>query len=151
MSTWKKNSSNPITTLLLLVMLLFNSLLFASQDSSPPSLSGYDVVSYFTKHKAERGNSQHTTVYKDKTYWFSSEKHKNLFIKQPARYLPQYDGYCAFGVQYGQKIKASPEAWAIVDNKLYLNTDKSYLKKWKSDVAGSIREGNKQWSMINSD
>lgn len=136
--------------LVLGAFLFMSQSLLASPDSIKPQLSGYDVVSYFTKQQAEQGISKHATVYKDKTYWFSSEKHKDLFIKQPGQYLPQYDGYCAYGVQYGQKIDSSPEAWAIVDNRLYLATDKSWLKKWKKDTSTAIREGDVQWSLMSS-
>jgi len=123
----------------------------ADSTKAPAYLSGYDVVSYFTKQKAEQGKPEYAYQYKGKTYWFSGESHKDMFMKNPERYLPEYDGYCAYGVVHGQKVEASPEAWIIVDNKLYLHTDRSFLEKWKNDTSDSIKKGDEQWSLMNAE
>lgn len=113
-----------------------------------PALSGYDLVSYFKKNIAEEGQSRYSYLYKNKEYWFSSEKHRELFKKSPKQYLPQFDGYCAYGVTFGKKLAASPKAWKIVNGKLYFNLNQEFLKKWSVDVHESIRAGEEQWIMI---
>lgn len=134
-------------TLISVIMLVPKAGL-AKQVDNHPAISGYDLVSYFTQNRAEAGSAKHNHRYNGKTYWFTSAANKAVFIQNPENYLPQYDGYCAFGVMYGEKIEASPEAWAIVNGKLYLNTDRSFLEKWKKDTTASIKAGDEQWSLM---
>ena len=107
--------------LVLFILLALSLPVFATSNVTETAMSGYDVVSYFTKNKAEKGNSQYTYQHKGKTYQFSSAKHRDTFAISPEKYLPQYDGFCAYGVTFGEKLKASLEAWKIVNGKLYLN------------------------------
>jgi YHS domain-containing protein len=88
---------------------------YADDIDPAAALSGYDVVSYFTRGKAEKGSEQHFYVYEGARYYFSSDQQKKMFIAAPEKYLPQYDGYCAYGVTVGRKPEASPEAWKIVN------------------------------------
>lgn len=134
--------------LVLLVCMLSGQLTTAATPESQPALAGYDVVSYFTSHKAERGSAKHAATHEGSTYWFTSAEHQAMFSKQPQRYLPQYDGYCAYGIRYGQLIEADPEAWIIVNDKLYLHTDRSFLEKWQADTATAIKEGDEQWQVL---
>ena len=120
-----------------------------SADAIPAvALSGYDVVSYFTRGKAEKGSEQHAYMYKGATYYFSSDEQQKMFIAAPEKYLPQYDGYCAYGVTVGRKLEASPEAWKIVNGKLYLNLNREFLADWSKNVEQSITEGDDQWELI---
>src|SRR5439155_13771890 len=95
-----------------------------------PGLVGYDPVAYFTDGKPMRGSGYHVTVHEGVTYAFTSEEHKKMFEANPRKYLPAYGGYCAYGVAVGKKFVVDPEAWKIVDGKLYLNLDKDVQKKW---------------------
>jgi len=137
--------------MILLVSMLGTGMLSTvdADDADPAvALSGYDVVSYFTKGRAEKGSEEHAYVYNRAEYHFSSAAQKAMFIKAPGKYLPQYDGYCAYGVTFGRKLVASPEAWKIVDGKLYLNLNKDFLADWSKDTDKSISEGDDQWELI---
>ena len=41
-----------------------------------------------------------------------------------------------------------PEAWKIVDGKLYLNVSPSVAWLWKSDIPGNIAKGDKNWPSL---
>jgi YHS domain-containing protein len=120
----------------------------AAGEMLEPALSGYDVVSYFTKGRAEKGRPEFTYQHKGATYRFSDAKQRDMFAANPDKYLPQYDGFCAYGVIRGRKLQASPEAWKIVDGKLYLNLNKELLAEWSKDTSKSIRQGDAQWQKI---
>ena len=94
-------------------------------DEARLSISGYDPVAYFTDGKPVPGKTEFEYVWRDARWRFASAAHRDLFIKDPDHYAPQYDGYCAMGVAdavvFGpHKDTIDPEAWAIVDGKLYL-------------------------------
>jgi hypothetical protein len=66
-------------------------------------------------------------------------------MANPARYLPAYGGCCAYGVSNGYKVKTDPEAFRIVDGRLYLNYSRGVQKKWLADVPGFIRKADANW------
>ena len=111
-------------------------------------VEGYDTVAYFTQSEAVRGSGRYTAEYQGVTYLFSSEANKNTFEKDPAKYLPAYGGYCAYGVALGKKFWGDPTVWEIVDGRLYLNLDKSIQQKWNMDKPGYITQANSNWGSI---
>lgn len=109
---------------------------------------GYDLVSYFTESKPVRGSGRYNVEYQGVTYLFSSEANKAAFEKDPAKYLPAYGGYCAYGVAKGKKFWADPTVWEIVDGTLYLNLDKSIQQEWDKDKPGYITQADSNWGSI---
>ena len=85
------------------------------------AVHGYDVVAYVTTGEPTIGRAKYSLVFKGATYRFSSEKHLDAFEDDPERYVPQYGGYCAYGVAVGAKFDGDPHPWRIVDGKFYLN------------------------------
>jgi YHS domain-containing protein len=113
-----------------------------------PGLAGYDPVAYFTDGKPLRGSGNHVTIQDGVTYAFTTEEHKKMFEANPQKYLPAYGGYCAYGVAVGKKFVVDPEAWKIVDGKLYLVMDKDIKKAWEKDIPGHIKKAEANWSKI---
>lgn len=89
-------------------------------DDSKIALSGYSPVSYVDLALAQRGNKAYKATYKDLTYYFTSAEQKAKFDKDPGKYLPQYGGFCAFGVYAGAKFRTDPHKFLVIDKKLYL-------------------------------
>ena len=114
------------------------------------AVHGYDVVAYFTQGKPVVGSDQFTADYEGATYRFASAEHRETFTADPAQYAPQYGGYCAFGTAMGRKFDGDPNAWAVVDGKLYLNLNKDIQARWKKDVPGFIRGAENNWPLIRS-
>ena len=82
---------------------------------------------------------------------FASGEHRDLFIKDPPRYAPQYDGYCAMGAAdqaAAHKDTVDPEAWAIVDGKLYLVHTRYWLEKWREKAEEYIKQADKDWQAL---
>ena len=63
----------------------------------------------------------------------------------PEQYAPKYGGYCAYAVAQNSTAKIDPEAWKIVDGKLYLNYSKGIQKTWEGDQAAFIVAADKNW------
>lgn len=138
-----------------LVGLLLAILLPSSARGEEPriSISGYDPVAYFTDGKPVRGKAEFEYLWHKSRWRFASSEHRDLFIKDPARYTPQYDGYCALGVGGGSvdvahKDTVDPEAWAIVDGKLYLTHNKSALQVWREKADAHIRQADGAWEAV---
>jgi YHS domain-containing protein len=84
------------------------------------TLGGYDPVSYFTDGRPEKGSAAFTAAYDGATYWFKSAEHRALFVADPDRYAPQFNGFCAMSLARGEKVESDPQSWAIADGKLYV-------------------------------
>lgn len=142
-----------LKTLITSSALVASSLSFAADidmnaDVNDLAIKGYDPVSYFTNSSPQKGSAKYTATYKGGIYQFSNEHNRDMFKKSPAKYAPQYGGYCAFGVAMEKKFDTDPLAWKIVDSKLYLNLNKDVQKKWLTDVPGYLRQSNENWQDI---
>jgi YHS domain-containing protein len=115
-------------------------------------LFGHDVVSYFTQNKHQLGSEAYKSKVGEVTFRFSSADNKALFDKEPAKYVPQYGGYCANGLVYSIPWGGNADNFKIIDGKLYIFGGQGSLdafmlnpteniamadKYWKTEVAGS--------------
>jgi YHS domain-containing protein len=112
------------------------------------AVDGYDAVAYFTDGKPVAGSAAHQLEWNGATWRFASAEHRALFERDPERYAPRYGGYCAWAVAHGYTADADPEAWAIVDGKLYLNYSKRVQEKWSQDVPGHVARGDVNWPRL---
>jgi YHS domain-containing protein len=117
-------------------------------DQNRVAIKGYDPVAYFTDATPTPGLQQFTAEYNGAIYQFASAEHQALFKGSPAKYAPQYGGYCAFGVTQEKKYDIDPNAWAVVDGKLYLNLNSGAQNVWNKDRIGNIASGNDIWMNI---
>lgn len=108
-------------------------------NDTPYAIGGYDTVAYFTDGKAVRGKPEISAAVRGARWLFASEAHRAMFLKDPEKYLPAYDGYCAFGVSRGYLVKVDPQAFTIRDNHLYLNYSLDVRKQWLQEVETRIQ------------
>lgn len=112
------------------------------------AIQGYDPVAYFKKAIPIRGVADYSFKWKDALWYFSNAANLTEFQRNPEAYAPQYGGYCAYGMAGGHKVATSPDAWTVLDGKLYLNYNKSVQSLWSQDKAGNIDRANRHWSAI---
>lgn len=126
-------------------------------DDTGFAASGYDVVAYFSLDQAPVGQTQPngvqgkaaiTSEYNGATFAFSTEANKAAFEADPAKYAPQYDGHCAYGVAQGGKVPANPNLWRVVDGKLYLNITKNVVGFWEEDISGNLNKSESNWASL---
>jgi YHS domain-containing protein len=109
------------------------------------AIRGYDAVAYYQQSVPVKGSSQFSYQWRGATWLFANAENRDRFQADPERYAPQYGGYCAYAVSKGRTASIDPEAWKIVDDKLYLNYSKGVQKKWEQDVPGNIVKADKNW------
>jgi len=125
-----------------------NSTAAVNVDKEGVGLHGYDPVAYFTLKQPTLGKAMYTHSFDGATYRFASKENLEKFKANPAMYAPQFGGFCAMGVVLEKKLDGDPQAWRVVDNKLYLNVNKDIQKKWLEDVPGNIVKASKTWPEI---
>jgi YHS domain-containing protein len=109
------------------------------------ALDGYDPVSYFTAGSPEKGSDAFIATYDDATYWFKSDEHRALFVADPDRYAPQFNGFCAINISRGKKYEADPEAWVIADGKLYVFAAKEGVPIFRQQTASIVQKAVEHW------
>ena len=95
-----------------------------------------------------KGRSDYELVLEDVRWQFASEVNRDLFRADPERYAPQYLGHCSLGIAEGDKSEVDPEAWAIVDGKLYLNGDLRVHERWEKNRAANINQADANWPAL---
>jgi YHS domain-containing protein len=112
------------------------------------ALEGFDPVAYFEVGKPMKGSSAHTATHDGATYHFASKAHLDLFQADPAKYVPAYGGYCAYGMRYGHTSRVDPYAWRIVDGKLYLQLNHGTQAVWLTRVKENIEIADGVWKRL---
>lgn len=126
-----------------------------AQAAEPPvfaadgvAINGYDPVAYFTDAKPVEGQTSITATHDGATWRFANEGNKAMFLAEPAKFAPQYGGYCAYAVSKGYTAKTDPDAWTVHDGKLYLNFNRAVRAIWARDIPGNIVKGDANWPKV---
>ena len=112
------------------------------------AVGGYDPVAYFTENKPVQGNPAISLDHGGAKYHFASEANRAAFQKEPAKYAPQYGGYCAWAISQGYTAHGDPNAWTIHNGKLFLNYNQSVRATWAKDIPGNVTKGDANWPKI---
>jgi YHS domain-containing protein len=114
-------------------------------DGNGVAIQGYDPVAFFTDSRPVKGNPQFQSEYHGAKYYFASSEHKAAFDREPAKYEPQFGGYCAYGVSQGHKAPIKIEAWQIVNGRLLMQYDLDIKGKFNRDQQGSLKKADENW------
>ncbi len=140
--------------LLVLVSLLLGAQVAAAAtfavnlDESGVALRGHDPVAYFDDGGPALGSAEYSASIDGATYHFRSAENRDRFLAAPGKFAPIYGGYCALGVTRSMKIDGDPQAWKIVDDRLYINSSPRALAAWSEDIPGNIEKGDEAWPAI---
>ncbi len=113
------------------------------------AIGGYDPVAYFTDSRAVKGSEAYAYVWLGTPWHFANDQHRELFKSDPIKYAPQYGGYCAGEVagSGSTTVNIDPEAFKIIDGKLYLTYDKAHTAEFAAN-AGDMSKANANWPKL---
>jgi YHS domain-containing protein len=114
-------------------------------DEKGVILKGYDAVAYFKQGKAVKGDPKYSSTYGGATYYFASASDKDEFDKSPAKYKPQYGGYCADAMKKGLLHDIDPNQFFVYKGKLYVCTGAEQIKDFESAPDSNIKKADKKW------
>ncbi len=113
------------------------------------AISGADPVAYFTEQAYVAGSSEYTYDWEGVMWQFATAENRDTFMANPEQYAPQYGGFCAWAVAVKNSlVPTDPNAWSVVDGKLYLNANESVQTRWQEDVPGFIAKADSQWPAL---
>ena len=114
-------------------------------DQSGVAIQGYDPVAFFTDHKPVKGDAKFLVKHDGAVYFFASKEHKDLFKADPAKYIPDFGGYCAYGVSRNKLVEIDVDAFQIVDGKLLLQYSKGVRDDFNKDTSGNLAKADANW------
>lgn len=113
------------------------------------AIMGYDPVAYFTEGRPMKGSEEFSYDWLGTPWQFASSKHRELFVDDPTKYAPQYGGYCVGEVAFnGATVDINPEAWAIIDGKLYLSYGKEFMEKFEAHPNDFLVKAEANWPAV---
>jgi YHS domain-containing protein len=112
------------------------------------AINGYDPVSYFTDGKAEMGMLNYSYKWMGANWQFTNEDHLKMFKENPAKYEPQFGGYCTYAACINKMVPADPTVWTMENGKLYLNVNGDAQKLFKKDLDGNIKKAEENWESM---
>ena len=115
-------------------------------DGSGIAIQGYDPVAFFTDSKPVKGDEKFLVRHDGAIYFFASKEHKDLFKADPAKYTPEFGGYCAYGVSRNKLVEIDVDAFQIVDGKLLLQYSKGVRDDFNEDTQGNLAKANANWT-----
>ena len=148
--------NNQVFFLLLASIMVFIPFLVSCSSESDLSantipeitaIDGYDPVAYHKESKPVSGSDELVYEWNDAKWHFSCKENMELFKEDPERFAPQYNGYCAFGLSRNDFVEVNPEAWAIVNNKLYLTYNHDIRNAWLQDKSNYIAKADRNWHL----
>jgi len=147
--------------LLVTLLIFMNAGLIFAQDKNrlkhfnhneTIAIKGYDPVAYFSGNALKGKKELGAIAFGGIKYYFSSLENKEAFKNAPARYEPQYGGWCAYAMgNDGSKVEIDPETFKIVDGKLYLFYNKYFtntLKSWNKQEPELKKKADQNWQKI---
>lgn len=111
------------------------------------AIKGYDPVAYFTLGRPTKGDPAISHVWDGGRYQFSSDKHRQMFAAEPAKFAPQFSGHCAAGVSMGMKVEAQPEHWIISNGRLFLFSGAGEPDRMRAD-SSMARRADANWPKL---
>jgi len=109
-------------------------------------LKGADVTAYFTQGRYVQGSPQIKSVYESVTFRFASAEAKRLFDADPAKYLPQFGGYCANGIAYAIPWGGDADTFRVEGGRLYIFGGQASKDAFELDLPGNLKLADKYWS-----
>lgn len=109
------------------------------------ALQGYDAVAYFTDNKAIEGTPKFRSRYKGAIYQFASADHKAMFDAAPAKYEPQFGGYCGYAASINRLSPIDPKIFQVLDGRLVLQHNEKAWKLWNEDVPANLAKADTNW------
>jgi YHS domain-containing protein len=116
-----------------------------NKTSAGTAFKGFDPVAYFTESRPVYGSTEFVHTWRGVQWQFASAANRETFSGDPERYAPQYGGYCANAVSKNLVADVDPEAWKIVDDKLYLQYNKAARAEWEGEQATKISKADQYW------
>lgn len=121
-----------------------------STDADGRAIRGFDTVAFFTDQAPILGDGRYAVVWNGAKWLFANADNLEKFKRSPESFAPQFGGYCSNAMSRGSMANGDPQAWKIVDGKLYLSSNQKAKAEWEADQDNLIKRGETNWTELRS-
>ncbi len=121
-----------------------------TSETDSAAIGGYDCVAYFEQGGPVSGTAAHAVHHQGATWLFSSQENVSAFQASPERYIPAYNGQCAFATSLGKEEVGDPTKWQVSDGRLFLNSNAVAHLLWRL-LPGRRASADRHWKSARSD
>lgn len=112
------------------------------------ALEGYDAVSYFTEPEPVQGLADYEYQWGGVPWYFASAANRDVFMRNPEIYAPQFGGHCATSLSRGYLSDGKPRLYAISGMKLYLFYSMANRDAFFKSEETSLQQANGGWARL---
>lgn len=115
------------------------------------AIDGADAVAFFGLGVDDApviGSSEHAFEWNGATWHFATAENRATFAADPEAYAPAFGGYCAYAAARGYVASTVPEAWSVVDGRLFLNYSTRIRRRWLRELPDAIGQGDANYPAI---
>lgn len=114
-------------------------------DDRGVALQGYDPVGFFVENRPVKGDPSHASAYRGAIYWFASSENQREFEREPAKYEPQFGGFCGYAASIDTISPISVDYFQVLDGRLVLQHNAKAFRLWNQDVAANLKKADANW------
>ena len=137
-----------LLTVALALPTLAQSKTLLNLDKTGLAIQRHDPVAFFTDNKPVKGKLELAKRHNGALYYFATKENREAFVKDPAKYEPEFGGYCAFGVSRGKLVEIDVEAFQVVAGKLLLQYSKGVREDFNRDASGNLAKAHANWPAL---
>lgn len=127
-----------------------NSAADINVDANGLILRGFDATTYQSKSQPAGGTGEHTAAFEGAIYRFGSAVQREIFVASPGKFAPVFNGFCALAAAHGRKVDADPQAYRLIEGRLYVFASQGAAQAWDKDVLGNLAKADANWPRIRS-
>lgn len=110
------------------------------------AIDGFDPVSYFSDQEPRPGVPEFAAEWGGVPWYFASAANRDVFVRNPEVYAPQFGGHCATSLARGYLSDGKPRLFLIRKLKLYffysVANREAFLASERASTSGAM----KNWS-----
>lgn len=114
----------------------------------PLAFHGVDPVAFIQIGNRVKGTAKFTSAHEGVAYYFATRTNMVAFRRDPGKYIPQYGGFCAFGVSVAKKFDGDPQYADVMNGKLYVFLSEEIFRSYQKDKPGTIAKAEANWQKI---
>ena len=115
------------------------------------AIDGFDPVSYFIDTEPQPGKPDFEYVWQGVPWYFESAANRDVFIRNPDVYAPQYGGHCVTALSRGYLSDGKPQLFVIEALKLYLFYSTANRDAFLLSKPATLKTAAENWRKLSAD
>lgn len=114
------------------------------------AISGFDPVSYFTEAAPLPGRPDYAFTWQNVPWYFATPANRDVFMKAPEVYAPQYGGHDGMGASRGFVSDSDARIYTVFKERLYLFYSAANRESFLLAPDAAARTGEMNWPALSS-